>query len=237
MGNNKRILFCLALCAVLLVTAGAQAQTRSKWAHAYRYGDRTEARVAITVDDWYEPNVWLPQFMAVAEEYGVKLTLYPSGFNLKVEDREYWQAALDAGHVIGCHFFQHRRLTERSFEQVLKDLEKYENTLDEVLGYHYEFYTVRPPFGAGLGQGGSSPVGRWIHSAGFDHIVLWDMDNTSNLKYALSHIKNGSIILLHANGPDLKFFRSLMEGLKDRNYEYVTVHDLLHINSRYYYVD
>ena len=150
---------------------------------------------------------------------------------------ELGQAALDAGHVIGCHFFQHKRLTQSSQAAVKRDLEKYQKALDETLGYHYEFLTVRPPFGAGLSTGGGSTVGRWIHNAGFDHIVLWDMDNTSNLQKALNTIKNGSIILMHANHHDLVFFRNLMEALKDRNYEYVTINELLGITSRYYYVD
>lgn len=231
----KRSLAILAAFALLLAAASAAAETRSKWARVYRYASRDEARIAITVDDWYDPDKWLPQFLAVAEEYHVKLTLYPSGFNLKPEHREYWQAALDQGHEIGSHSFQHRRMTELSLEQVKKEMDKYQAALDAVLGYHYEFLTVRPPYGAGLAQGGSSSVGRKIHAAGYDHIVLWDMDNTKNMSYALKHIQNGSIVLLHANGPDLKFFRSLMENLKDRNYEYVTVSELLHITDRYCY--
>ena len=227
----------LLLTALLLYSVSASAETRSRWAHSYRFGSRDEPRVAITVDDWIHPDEWLAEFLAVAEEYNVKMTLYPSGYALKAEDRELWQAALDAGHVIGCHFFQHKRLTQSSQAAVKRDLEKYQKALDETLGYHYEFLTVRPPFGAGLSTGGGSTVGRWIHNAGFDHIVLWDMDNTSNLQKALNTIKNGSIILMHANHHDLVFFRNLMEALKDRNYEYVTINELLGITSRYYYVD
>ena len=220
------------------MTVAASAEpTRSKWAHAYWHGSRDEAKVAITVDDWIHPEEWLKEFMAVAEEYNVKMTLYPSGYALKVEDRDLWQAALDAGHEIGCHFFQHKRLTQSSQLLVKKDLEKYQKALDETLGYHYEFCTVRPPFGAGLAQGGGGTVGRWIHNAGYDHIVLWETDNTKDLDKALKKIQNGSIILMHANHHDLVFFRNLMEALKDRNYEYVTVNELLNITSPYYYVD
>ena len=228
----------ILLIAVLLCPALAAAEkTRSRWARAYRYGNREEPRVAITVDDWIHPDKFLLDFLEVAEKYNVKLTLYPSGYALKVEDRELWQAAIDAGHVIGCHFFQHKRLTEMSAAGIEKDLKKYQKALDETLGYHYEFYTVRPPFGAGMAEGGGGTVGRCIHKAGYDHIVLWDMDNTKDLNKALKMIKNGSIILLHANHPDLVFFGKLMEALKDRNYEYVTINELLNIDSPYYYVD
>ena len=231
---KRTIALLLILISLVSLTASAE-PTRSRWARVYKHGDREQPRVAITVDDWYYPEQWLPQFMAVAEEYGVKMTLYPSGFNLKVEDRELWQSALDAGHEIGSHFFQHKKLTERSYGQITSDLNRYQKRLDEVLGYHYEFLTVRPPFGAGAGDGGGGMIGRWLHSAGFDHIITWDMDNTKDLDKALKTIKNGSIILMHANKHDLGFYKKLMEALKDRNYEYVTITELLNITSRYYY--
>ena len=233
----KRWIAVLLIAVVLCPALASAEKTRSRWAHTYRYGNREEPRVAITIDDWMHPDEHMMPFLAVAEEYNVKLTLYPSGYVLKAEDRELWQAAIDAGHVIGCHFFQHRRLTETSAAGVAKDLQKYQKALDETLGYHYEFCSVRPPYGAGMAEGGGGTVGRWIHNAGYDHIVLWDMDNTKELNKALRQIKNGSIILLHANNRDLKFFRELMEALKDRNYEYVTINDLLNITSPFYYVD
>ena len=233
----KRLTILLIAALVVFSPVCTAERTRTRWAHTYRNGDRNVPKIAITIDDWMYPDEWLPQFMAVAERYNVKLTLYPSGFNLKPADRELWQAALDAGHIIGSHFYTHQRLTQRSELQVQKDLEKYQKVLDETLGYHYEFLSVRPPYGAGVGSGGSSQVGNWIHRAGYDHIMLWDMDNTKDLKYALKKIRNGSIVLLHANSNDLVFFGQLMEALKDRNYEYVTVNELLNINDRYIYVD
>ncbi len=233
----KRLTILLFAALIAFSPVCTAERTRTRWAHAYRNGSRDEPRVAVTVDDWMYPDQWLPKFMAVAEQYHVKMTLYPNGINLKPQDRELWQAALDAGHEIGSHFYTHKRLTERSEAQVKKDLERFQKALDETLGYHYEFLTVRPPYGAGLAQGGSSKVGNWIHRCGFDHIVLWDMDNIVDMKYALRRIKNGSIILLHADEDALAFFGRLMEALQERNYEYVTVSELLHITERWIYVD
>ena len=232
----KRFVAVLLIGLLLFSLTASAEKTRARWARAFKHGNRDEARVSITIDDWIHPEM-IPQFLEVAEKYGVKLTLYPSGYLLKPADRALWQSVLDAGHEIGCHFFQHKRLTERSQSMVARDLQKYEKALDETLGYHYEFLTVRPPYGAGMAQGGGGTVGRWIHNAGFDNIVLWDMDNTKDLKKALRIIQNGSIILIHANKHDLWFFGELMEALKDRNYEYVTISELLHLDSRYYYKD
>ena len=219
----------IALC--LLLTLLPCAALASSYAKFFRYGSRDEARVAITIDDWYEPDL-LPEFMAVAEEYGAKLTCYPSGFNLHAEDRALWQAYLDAGNEIGSHGYVHARYTGRSAAQIARDYQKFEAALDETLGYHYEFLTVRVPYGAGLAQGSGGKVGRSVHAAGFDNVIFWDWDKTTSVETSLKKIKNGSIVLMHANRHDLKYFKALMEGLKDRNYEYVTVSELLHLTTR-----
>lgn len=224
----KKTIRILCLIGLLLLPLTASA---ANYATFYRFGDREENRVAITIDDWYEPAL-LTDFMAVADEYGVKLTCYPCGFNLHEEDRALWQAYLDAGHEIGSHGYVHMRYTERGAAQIARDYQKFEAALDKTLGYHYEFLTVRVPYGAGLGQGGSGKVGRSVHAAGFDNVVFWDYDKTNNVPEALKKIKNGSVVLMHANRHDLKYFKNLMEGLKDRGYEYVTVSELFHLTTR-----
>jgi len=230
-----RKLLSVTLCLLILCTSVcAFSETRARWSHTYQFGDRSVPKVSITIDDWFSAGEWLPRFMELADKYDVKLTLYPCGFNLHVEDRQYWQAALDAGHVIGSHFFTHQRLTQRTQTQIINDIAKFGKALDETLGYHYEFLTVRPPYGAGV-TGTKRPVSGAVHAAGYDHIILWDMDNTRDLAYALKTIQNGSIILLHANKRDLAFMEKLLEGLKDRNYQYVTVHELLNITDRCIY--
>ena len=40
-----------------------------------------------------------------------------------------------------------------------------------------------------------------------------------------------------ANHHDLVYLGKLLEALQERNYEYLTVSELLNIKSRYYYVD
>ena len=195
------------------------------------YGNREEPRVCITIDDWYEPAL-LTDFMAIAEEYGVKLTLYPCGMNLNEADRALWQAALDAGHEIGSHGYRHIGYTQLNNRQIKREYERFQEALDQTLGYAYEFLTVRLPYGDGMKLGPRSQLALAIHDAGFDHVVFWDWDNTKDLKSALKKIQNGSIVLMHANRSDLKFFQALMEGLRDRSYEYVTVTELLGITTR-----
>ena len=226
----KKSTLVLLLAVLLCLPFSSVAQER-QYAQFFGSGSRDENRVAVTIDDWWEPGL-IPDFLAVAEQYGVRLTLYPCGCNLHETDRELWQSALDAGHEIGSHGFSHQDFSERGSLLIARDFEKFGNALDKTLGYHYEFLTVRVPYGGGWRQGGSGHVGRSCHEAGFDYVIFWDMDDTKDLNKALNTIQNGSIILLHANRHDLKFFSELMEGLKDREYEYVTVSELLGITTR-----
>ena len=64
----------IALLLLFSIAVTAVAETRSKWAHAYWHGNREEPRIAITIDDWIHPELFLSEFLKVAEEYNVKLT-------------------------------------------------------------------------------------------------------------------------------------------------------------------
>lgn len=225
----KKLLIFALLCALLATPFSALAS--GAWSMYQASGSRDESRISITIDDWWEPAL-LADFLDVADEYGVKLTVYPCGCNLHPEDADLWRRALDEGHEIGSHGFCHVDFSTRSGAQITHDFEKFGKTLDEVLGYHYEFLTVRLPKAGSWREGGAGRTGRLIHAAGFDHVIFWDMDKTNDVSYALRKIKNGSIVLMHANRHDLKFFKNLMEALKDKGFEYVTISDLLHITTR-----
>ena len=227
----KRLTILLLIIAILCIPLSSYATKGAKYSYFSRFGDRNEARVAVTVDDWWEPEL-LPEFIEVANKYGVVLTCYPSGCNLHEKDRERWQMLLDAGGEIGSHGYAHERMRNYSAERFQHEYERFSKALDEALGYHYEFLTIRLPYGAATGSSGGCSTGRALHAAGFDHAVFWDWDKTTSVSDSLKHIKNGSIILVHANRHDLEFLDELLAALAERNYEYVTITELLHITTR-----
>ena len=225
--KRKSIALLLALLLVLPMCANAG----GNYAYYARHGDREVNQVAITIDDWWEPAL-IPEFMAVAEKYGVKFTCYPSGCNIKVEDGELWRSLLDAGHEIGSHGYQHASMKTFNAERFKKEYTKFEKALDEALGYHYEFLTVRLPYGQSEGTTGGGKTGRALHAAGFDHAVFWDYDKVNSVENAVKKIQNGSIVLIHANRHDLKYLEQLLEALSDKGFEYVTISQMFHITTR-----
>ena len=80
------------------------------------------------------------------------MTFFPvarteQAFIMKVEDREKWIDLLDAGCEIGSHSYTHFKLGHRDNRGVLWALGMFQQTLDEVLGFHYEVRWLRPPYG------------------------------------------------------------------------------------------
>ena len=214
----------LLLC---LMVSGVLAEEREKYITQYTNGSRDEKRIAITIDDWYEPDL-LPEFLDVAAQYGSKLTLYPIGINLLEKDRDSWRRALDEGHELGNHSNTHRNLEEASRDSIIAQLNNMEDRLEKALGFRHEMNTVRYPFGAGRYSGSKSAFAKAINEAGYEHAVLWDIDST-DAKKIMKTTKNGSIILLHGRKRDLRALKTILPHVQAQGYEMVTVSELLHI--------
>ena len=221
----RKLLIIGLLCC--LVLSSGLAEERPSYITQYTNGSREDKRIAITIDDWYEPEL-LPEFLDLAGEYGVKMTLYPIGINLHEKDRDNWQRALDEGHELGNHSNTHRNLEEASKSSILAQLNNMEDRLEKVLGYRHEMNTVRYPFGAGRHKGTRSAFAKAINEAGYEHVALWDVDST-DAKKILKATQNGSIILLHGRKKDLRALKVILPELAARGYEMVTISELLGI--------
>ena len=221
-----RKLLVISLLCCLIVSSGL-AEERESYITQYTNGSREEKRIAITIDDWYEPDM-LPEFLDLAAEYGCKLTLYPIGINLFEKDRANWQRALDEGHELGNHSNTHKNLEEASRSSILAQLNNMEDRLEKALGYRHEMNTVRYPFGAGRYKGTKSAFAKAINEAGYEHVALWDVDST-DAKEILKATQNGSIILLHGRKRDLRALKVILPKFAEQGYEMVTISELLGI--------
>ena len=119
-------------------------------------------------------------------------------------------------------------LAEASRDSIVAQLTNMEKNLTKTLGYEIELNTVRYPFGSGRRKGLRSAFARAISEAGYVHAVLWDVDTTKlPVSKIMRQVKNGSIVLLHANNGDLKKMTALLPLLKEKGFEMVTVSQLL----------
>ena len=196
--------------------------------YGIRSGSRDSKKIAITMDDCYNLE-WVRDTFEMCEQYGIGITFYPVGTQLKEdvaqeEGKELWQRIAASACEIGTHTHQHRALTGLSdYHRVL--YAKYpQAVLDELLGYHYPIQSLRPPFGSY----NSTSVRRSLEAVGYHHVILWDVA-TTDPDEAFRKTQNGSILLFHAKKKDVLCLEKLIPRLLEAGFEPVPVTELLGI--------
>lgn len=213
------LVFCLAL--------GIAQGESLPYITQYTHGNRQVKRIALTVDNWYEPEL-LEAFLDAADASLCKLTLYPIGVNLRPAQRAQWQRAIDDGHEIGNHSNTHKSLEDASRATIMAQLDNMEKRLEAALGHPHTMNTVRYPFGAGRHNGTRGAFAKAVFDAGYSHAALWDIDDNKP-NDIMRKVENGSIILLHGNSHDLRTLKAILPQLQAQGYEMVTVSVLLGI--------
>jgi len=192
------------------------------------HGDRTIPRIALTVDDCYNTS-HVASILDLCEQYRIPVTFFVIGSALKTEDQPLWQRALDLGCEIGNHTWSHARLPELSAARIISQLERTQEKLDLVLGWHYPMQLMRPPYGrlsADPDKKSDRRVVEAIEKADYLHAVRWDVSQTDPDK-AFRDVENGSILLYHANAKDVRCLGKLIPRLLEAGYECITVSRLL----------
>lgn len=213
-------------CCLLFLFGSALAD--GEFSFTVRNGSREDKRICITVDDCYHvENV--QAVLDVCKENGVPVTFFVIGNVLRTEDREAWQAVLDAGCEIGNHTWSHIMLPGRPHSIIVKQLTNTQVRLDEVLGYHYPMQVMRPPYGSLAitpGRVSDNDVVDAVRAAGYQHAIKWDVSQTDPA-LAIEDVQNGSILLYHTNHKDIECLKVLIPQLLEQGYQPVTVSELL----------
>ncbi len=212
-------LFCILIGLLLPLSALAS--------EFYVYGDRSKAKIAITIDDCHDKAI-MGKFMDLAKQHNAKLSFFPIGRTLQGDaDEALYFRLLEEGHEIGCHSNRHKNMTTWKYSKITEDLQAFQQRLDKVLGFRYHPNFIRFPYGIGTTAPGLPNYNRGAKEAGYERIVYWDvvLDTPEAM---LSKIQNGSIVLLHANQTDLKAFEQIVGALTEK-FTLVTVSELLDV--------
>jgi len=213
----------ILLCVFLLpVPAGAQRDLS-----VYYSGDPESNKIAITVDDLYEP-INLRNMLDLCLKYDIHITFFTLGIVIKPEDAALWQRIEDEGHEIGNHTYGHVRITKLNSDQLGHQLRIMQEALDAVLREPYPMCLFRPPFGDfdHSGHGSLEKLGE----QGYPHMVLWSagLDDVLRNKRC---VKGGSIVLFHTNWQDVQCMDELIPKLQGEGFELVTVSELLGLTA------
>lgn len=184
--------------------------------------DPNRPMVALTFDDGPQTAVG-NQIMDVAAKYDAKVTFYMTADRVPSRAAEV-QRMVAEGHEVGNHTLNHVILTKVSAAEVVKQVEKGNDVIEQYSG-------VRPATMRLPGGGKNATVIANIHQP----IILWNIDtldwktkNTaSTVSSVLNNVKDGDIVLMHelysatGNAVDI-----IIPELAARGFQMVTVSEL-----------
>lgn len=221
-GRYACALIVLVLCLGIIFPACAETGLEG---FRVRHGDPESKKIAITMDDVNERE-WVWKSVELCRQYGITMTFFPNGRNILEEDADGWRDVVASGCEIGSHGYDHtslKNVPDRALMFWL--LGKTQETLDRVLGYHYQIRWYRPPYGVMEDPNGGDSHYRTLRKFGYDHAVLWTVSQ-QNADEAFQRVSNGSILLYHARKTDYLGLVELIPRLLEAGYEPVTLSEM-----------
>lgn len=186
--------------------------------------------VALTFDDGPRPE-WTTMVLDTLHRYGAPATFFTVGRRV----RKYAPVLSGrmARHEVANHTWDHRDLARADADEAYDDLRRAHDAIEEVTGQ--EPALLRPPYGH-LGGGAVLAAAR----LGYE-VVLWSLqmlesqfsgDPVGHARHIVERAEPGAILLAHDIGANdrlvaLQGLPDLIEGLRDRGFEFVTVSALM----------
>jgi peptidoglycan-N-acetylglucosamine deacetylase len=204
---------------------------RSRLPTPLRHGPRNAPRVALTVDDG--PGRVTEQILDVLARHGARATFNVLGERVRGRERLMLRA-LEEGHELGNHGFEHERLAGRPIE-AYRQLRRTSAEIRQATGVTPRLF--RAPYGAV-----SPGVVLAARLAGL-HTVGWDVDSrdyeTPGAERihgrVVSLVQPGSIVLLHddrrAREQTAFALDEILSDLGGRGYRFVTASELLGLTA------
>lgn len=178
-------------------------------------------------------NEDLKEILAILEEQEIKATFFMTGGWVKAYPEDVL-LLFEAGHELGNHSLGHLDMTTLTEEEIVYELLEVHNLVKELTGYSMQLF--RPPYGAY-----NDLLISTVRSHGYQ-AVQWDVDSLDWKDYGVQsivdtvtkhkHLGKGSIILCHNGGKyTAAALPELIENLKAKGYEFVTVGELVDLEG------
>lgn len=221
----------LALVTVLVLLIGGyylmNSRTYQLAGRLVHRVDTDEKVVALTLDDG--PSEHAGEVLDLLAAAGIPATFYLNGRDLAARP-ELGRAIAEAGHEIGNHTYNHRRMVAVSSGTVADEVERTDTEIRRT-GYRGDI-TFRPPYGKKLWA-----LPKYLS----DHdrtTVTWDVEPEDGSRSAdeivaatVEQVRPGSIILLHTMFGSGEASRAaigpIVAKLRSDGYRFVTVSELI----------
>ena len=196
--------------------------------------DTNEKVVALTFDDGPTDNT--DKILKTLDRLDIKVTFFLTGNELE-KNIEAGKNIVKKGHEVGNHSYSHNRMILKSPSFIKREIEKTDSLIRET-GYKGDIQFRPPNFKKLLF------LPYYLKKSNRD-TILADIEPETTLGFSASseeisdHVikntKEGSIILLHVmydnRSETLDSLYSIVKGLKDKGYRFVTVSELLEIKD------
>ena len=187
--------------------------------------------IALTFDDGPTPE-GTARVLSILDSLGAKGTFFVTGSEL-LEHLDEGRAILEAGHELGNHSYSHSHMVGKTPRLVRSEIER-TDSLIRAVGQEGEVF-FRPPYSKKLfvlpwvlWRTGRTTVTSDVEPESYP--AAW-RDSKAMVDHALEDARSGSIVLLHVMYPSrsesVKALPEIINGLRERGYEFVTVRELL----------
>lgn len=193
------------------------------------YVETEKKQVSITFDSAWNIDD-LDRILSILEKNEIKVTFFVTGdWVEKYPDAV--KKIYESGHEIGNHGENHKNMSTLSSQECKNEIQEVHNRIYKLLGIEMNLF--RPPSGDY-----DSEVIQVADEMGY-YSIQWNVDSLDWKNYGVNEIvdkvvnhknlKNGSIILLH-NGTKYTAdaLQEVIDGLKNKGYEFVTVSELIY---------
>lgn len=210
---------------------------RKKHADIFKMCGPHTRQIALTFDDVPDSR-YTPQVLDILRANGIKATFFIVGRRAE-KHPGIIRRIVREGHAIGNHSYTHPDFRKATSERFRRQITKTERILQTSAGFRPKL--IRPPYGEI-----TEPQIQWARRHGY-MIVNWNVDSLDWKGLSKTQIQRnvipatgpGSIILMHAGGGQSSNLRGtvqalpgLIQSLKARGYQFVTVPRLLHTSER-----
>lgn len=189
--------------------------------------------IALTFDDG--PSSYTQRYLDILDEYGIHATFFCLGTAASANP-DLVKAIEEQGSQVASHTNAHQQLTTLDASGVQSEITDAFSAI--VAGGASPTTVIRPPYGDFTPQ-------TWLDAGGtLSTSVIWNLDSEDwripGTNAIVSNCTNGAysgaIILMHDGGgnrdQDLKALPKIIEKLQKRGYTFVTVSELMAMDSR-----
>lgn len=202
----------------------------------YAAGDK---RIVLSFDDSPDPE-WTPKVLDVLKHYHIKAVFFAIGLEAEKYPR-LLQRIYREGHEIGNHTFTHPDISNIRPQYLQVELNLTERLLAAKLGVKAVLF--RPPYSIDQQPDTADEVRPLEEVQDLGYITVGDNIDPDDwednprptpeqiTQSIFSQLGRGSVILLHDGGGNrantVKALPMIIEGLRARGYQFVSVHELL----------